>query len=154
MSYNNPLQPVVGVSWYEAAAYCNWLTQQGHMQDWLPSDAAIRLPTSMEWERAARHIDKRRYPWGDDTPDVQRANSVTTNLACTAPVGCFPAGISACGALDMAGNVFEWTATPYGESNATMPTKDFTRSKGITLPGGAWAAPLELLCCGARSYDF
>jgi formylglycine-generating enzyme required for sulfatase activity len=64
--FNNPAQPVVGVSWYEAAAYCRWLTAQGHTQGWLPAEQEIRLPTSLEWERAARHTDQRPYPWGTE----------------------------------------------------------------------------------------
>jgi formylglycine-generating enzyme required for sulfatase activity len=112
---NNPLQPVVGVSWYEAAAYCAWLTAQGHAQGWLPKTEEIRLPTSLEWEQAARHTDQRRYPWGRTRPGPERANYDATEIAYTAPVGIFPRGAAVCGVLDMAGNVDEWTASRYGE---------------------------------------
>jgi len=66
MKWNNPLSPVVGVSWFEAEAYCNWLTKE--------SGKPIRLPTEGEWERAARHTDGRAYPWGQAF-DRNRLNS-------------------------------------------------------------------------------
>ncbi len=72
--YNQPTQPVVGVTWYEAAAYCIWLTELGHTQGWLPATDEIRLPTWLEWERAARHTDQRRYPWVIPSRRLSRAN--------------------------------------------------------------------------------
>jgi hypothetical protein len=112
--YNSNTQPVVGVSWYEAAAFCNWLAAVGHAQGWLPAGQVIRLPTAREWERAARGEDKRRYPWGDAPPTPERANYDKTGIRAPAPAGCFPLGRAACGAEDMAGNVIEWLATPDG----------------------------------------
>ncbi len=88
--YNQPTQPVVGVTWYEAAAYCTWLTELGHIQGWLPNTDEIRLPTWLEWERAARHTDQRRYPWGSAAPDLERTNYSETGIGRPAPVGCFP----------------------------------------------------------------
>ena len=73
-TYNQPTQPVVGVIWYEAAAYCAWLTEVARTAHWLVANASIRLPTSLEWERAARGVDQRRYLWGNEAPDVERAN--------------------------------------------------------------------------------
>ena len=66
MKWNNPLAPVVGVSWFEAEAYCNWLSKE--------LGKPIRLPTEEEWERAARHTDGREYPWGEEF-DRNRLNS-------------------------------------------------------------------------------
>ncbi|MDQ2996807.1 MAG: formylglycine-generating enzyme family protein, partial [Chloroflexota bacterium] len=125
LRYNQPTQPVVGVAWYEAAAYCIWLTELGHAQGWLLRSDSIRLPTWLEWERAARHSDQRRYPW-DAEPNAERANYAETAIGGPAPVGCFPAGVAACGALDMAGNVMEWMATAYEQPEYPAPQKDFT----------------------------
>jgi formylglycine-generating enzyme required for sulfatase activity len=151
--YNNPSQPVVGVSWYEAAAYCRWLTQQGHTQGWLSHDQEIRLPTSVEWERAARHTDQRPYPWGTEEPTPERANYKETEIGGPSPVGCFPAGAAVCGAQDMAGNVLEWLATPYGQSEQEEPEKDFTTQQGVFLSGSAfWRGKGELLCGSRNGY--
>ncbi len=148
--YNQPTQPVIGVSWYEAAAYCHWLTERGHTQGWLPQNDAIRLPTWLEWERAARHTDKRRYPWGDAEPDGERTNYQETGIGRPAPVGCFPGGVAECGAQDLAGNLSEWTATPYEQPNDPVPQKDFTPESPVWLSYSAFGDKAEYLCCGAR----
>lgn len=150
--YNGATQPVVGVSWYEAVAYCNWLTARGHHAGWLPERDIIRLPTSLQWERAARGTDQRRYPWGDDPPTPEHANYDETQLGAPAPVGCFPVGAAPCGALDMAGNVFEWTASEYGKEDEFTAQHDFELRDRISLPGGSWPAPVEYLCCGFQDW--
>ena len=147
---NNPLQPVIGVSWYEAAAYCAWLTAQGHAQDWLPADDVIRLPSWAEWERAARGTDQRLYPWGAAQPTAEHANYSATGIGAPAPVGCFPLGRAECGAHDMAGNVYEWTATPDGGTEETDMQKDFTPSENVFISWGYFGYNEEYLRCGAR----
>jgi formylglycine-generating enzyme required for sulfatase activity len=151
---NLPTQPVTGVSWYEAMAYCAWLQQQltVHGQSFAVNEAAlhtlltsgdwqIRLPTEAEWEKAAGWDTvaerKRVYAWGDEW-DETRAN-VADHMKLPSAVGVFPAGAAACGALDMTGNVWEWTLSrymdyPYRHDARHDPEGKISR----VLRGGAW----------------
>ena len=94
--------PVVGVTWFDAKAYCDW--------------AGVRLPTEAEWERAARAPEGREYPWGNEEPDPGRANYDQTKLRGISPVGLFPRGSTPDGIADLAGHVWEWVADWYDDS--------------------------------------
>ena len=108
-AYNNPAQPVVGLTWHEARAYCAWLSAQTVIYG---GGQAFRLPTEAEWEAAARGRDGRRYPWGQGF-DPARCNTFETHVRTTTPVGVFPDGDSPEGVAELAGNVWEWTGSVY-----------------------------------------
>jgi formylglycine-generating enzyme required for sulfatase activity len=143
--WNGDAQPVVGVSWYEAAAYCRWLRAQ--------TGDNYRLPSEAEWEKAARGTDGRIYPWGNQGPDKTRANFIKA-VGHTTPVGSYPAGASPYGVLDMAGNVWEWTRSIYqkypyhpddGREEGNKPEE-----KQFTLRGGSWVDDRTGVRCGSR----
>lgn len=149
-NFNQRSQPVISVSWHEAFAYCSWLTTEGHSNGWLPRNTVIRLPTWREWQRAARHTDGRSYPWGDEQPDPERSNYKATNIGNTTPVGCFPAGRSVCGAFDLAGNVWEWTSTPWTQPYQANPLEEADNNIWPIVVGGSFPSSAEHLYCGAR----
>lgn len=106
-AYEIPNHPQVGVSWYEAVAFCCWLSAQNGI--------TIRLPTEAEWERAARHTDGRIYTWSHGGKPGQHCNMYDTGIGSISAVGCFPSGNAESGAADMAGNVWEWCSTKWLE---------------------------------------
>jgi formylglycine-generating enzyme required for sulfatase activity/calcineurin-like phosphoesterase family protein/energy-coupling factor transporter ATP-binding protein EcfA2 len=115
--------PVVTVSWYDAMRYCQWLTDVLRASKRTPRPVAelferkgwvVRLPGEAEWEKAARGVDGRIYPWTGGI-DADRANYRITQIGGTSPVGMFPRGESPYGLLDMSGNTWEWTHSLWGE---------------------------------------
>jgi len=126
--------PVVQLSWEDVSAYCKWLSRL--------TGQKITLPTEAEWEKAARGTTGRRFPWGDQAPDVNRCN-FGMNVNDTTPVGRYsPQGDSPYGCVDMAGNVWEWCADWYDENyypNAprSSPTGPDT-GQYRAIRGGSW----------------
>jgi formylglycine-generating enzyme required for sulfatase activity len=147
--------PINCVDWNQAAAYCAWAGKQA-------GGKMIRLSTEAEWEYAARGKDERTYPWGNEPPTANRLNACGPECIAmakrdlsqdlvkmyddidgwetTAPVGSFPDGKSPFGALDMAGNVWEWTADWYGAYTAAAVTNPRGAETGSArvLRGGGW----------------
>ena len=134
-----PNHPVVGVTWYEATAFCRWLTQHPAYN----SDGfEYLLPSELEWEYAARGTTRRTYAWGDEEPDGERANFNGIYNGTTA-VGCFAHGATPEGVYDLTGNMLEWTRSKYrpypydpndGREDGAEPTRKY-----FTLRGGSWA---------------
>ncbi len=168
-----PNHPVVGVTWYEAVAYCRWLTQRWRACRWLRGDWEVRLPTEAEWEKAARGgllipapehrvicsvanlsipgpqslipnpFPQRAYPWGDE-PDPNRANYDQTGINATNAVGAFPGGVTPYGALEMIGNVWEWCLTQW---------VDNYQNYGKTEANGLEGTARRVVRGGAFGYD-
>lgn len=141
--WNDPAQPVVGVSWYEAAAFCRWLAAK--------SGKLYRLPTEAEWEKAARGTDGRRYPWGN-TWDAARCNNKQSGPGKTTPVGQYPEGDSPYGVSELVGQVYEWcnsrySAYPYrADDGREEEAGDDVR----ILRGGSWNDEAGWCRCGFR----
>jgi formylglycine-generating enzyme required for sulfatase activity len=130
-AFNQPDQPVVCVSWYEAVAYSAWLSAT--------SGEAFRLPTEAEWEYAARGPDGLEYPWGNEW-NADNAVTDETSGGQSAAVGSRPAGTSWVGALDMSGNVWEWLSSqyqpyPYSAADGREDMQADARRVGR---GGSW----------------
>ncbi|MFP4441295.1 MAG: formylglycine-generating enzyme family protein, partial [Chloroflexaceae bacterium] len=143
---NQPNQPVVGVQWYWCRDFCRWLSAQTGLD--------IRLPSEAEWEAAARGGDTRRYPWDDDWRDdhaAMAADRETRGSRWSTPVGCYPRGAAPNGALDMAGNVWEWTQTPWTEHHALPRSQERADdAERFTLKGGCYRNGSTSVRCAAR----
>jgi formylglycine-generating enzyme required for sulfatase activity len=141
---NGANQPVVGVCWYEALAYCAWLTDVLRAAKRIQPNQEVMLPNEPEWEKAARGdlsspvrrflrtgqgAGVRAYPWQGDF-DPLRANTLEGRVLTTTPVGVYD-NASGCGTLDLSGNVWEWTRSRWG-NDPQRPTFGYPYSNDLT----------------------
>ncbi len=185
-----PNHPVVRVTWYDALKYGEWLT--GKLRDvarqriaahnestnepageaalslWCGlQDGRLRvtLPSEAEWEKAARGVDRRIYPWAGKF-DPSNTNTIESGIGTTSAVGCFPNGVSPYGILDLSGNVWEWTRSLWGKDwekpafKYPYDPKDTEREDLKASPdirrvvrGGAFDLSLRLARCAYRHWD-
>lgn len=144
---NNPSQPVVGICWYEARAYCVWLTTQ--------TGELFRLPTEVEWEAAARGMQGQRYAYGNEFNSTL-CNTAESRIQRTTPIGIFPGGANPGGLVDMSGNVRNWTSTiyrnyPYRADDGRENTQDDVAVR--VTRGGCWNGDQYRSHCAHRSWE-
>jgi formylglycine-generating enzyme required for sulfatase activity len=168
--------PVVGVSWYEAVAFCRWLTEVWRAEGAIAADEIVRLPTESEWQFAAQGTDGRIYPWGNAF-SVDKCNIRRTDINTTTAVGVFPGGASLYGVLDMAGNVWEWCANRWAGdkksqaedsafraalTSAQPPRRVYRTSGSVSdsdgdgprvLKGGSWSSARTWAYCASSFGD-
>ncbi|MGB8648002.1 MAG: SUMF1/EgtB/PvdO family nonheme iron enzyme [Anaerolineae bacterium] len=181
--FNLSNHPVVGVSWYEALAFCRWLNEAYGKQ--LPQGYRFILPSEAEWEKAARggmqipaqpytrsvaqglawpaslpsvanRVPEREYPW-DGAFDANRANTMETGIGTTSAVGCFARGVSPYGIEELSGNVWEWTRSVY-KSYPYQPQDGREKlnagaNESRVVRGGAFFDPQGNARCAPRDYD-
>lgn len=146
-AYNQALQPVVGITWHEATAYCAWLSAQ--------TGTAYRLPSEAEWEAAARGAQARAFAWGRIF-DVALCNAFESHVRRTTPVGVFPDGDTPEGLADITGNVWDWTSSLYrpypyrtDDGREDIGNADDPR----VLRGGSWYDLRGGCRCACRLWD-
>ena len=164
--WNCPNSPVVGVSWWEADAFCRWLTCERN------DGFVYRLPSEGEWEAAAAGFKQRKYPFGKWRDGV--CNTDEAKIEKTSPVGIFKNGKTPEGLFDMAGNVWEWTTSNYDlekdvedfafdrEIAALLEDGDYSSAWEVAekkkirslLRGGSWIDYRSLARCAIRVRDF
>lgn len=146
-AWDDANHPRERVSWYEAVAFCRWLSRLLHSE--------VRLPTEREWEKAARGTDGRQYPWGKKyltgyaNIDERWSDVGERNIGRTTAVGIYPQGASPYRVMDLAGNVFEWCLNKYADPKDTDLGGDDMRVRR----GGSWINSQDRARASFRDYD-
>ncbi|MCB9076502.1 MAG: SUMF1/EgtB/PvdO family nonheme iron enzyme [Anaerolineaceae bacterium] len=142
------------VTWYDAVAFCRWLSWRlgcGYslydIVAW-----AVRLPTELEWEKAARGPDGREYPYAGEF-DAMKGNTSATGIGRTSAVGLFPEGTSPYGVEDMSGNVLEWCLTDYRYPVADVAKENIHTRAWRVERGGCWRFNRYDACASCRGFD-
>ena len=133
--------PRENVSWYDAMAFCQWLSAKLGYEAWLPTDD--------EWEAAARGSDSREYPYPGEF-DANKGNTRETGIGQTSAVGIFPSRVSLYGALDVSDNIFEWTLTDYSNEISNIQPRSVRGGSWDGSRGLARAASRRLRYAGGR----
>lgn len=144
--YNNPSQPVVGITWFEADAYCCWLSRI--------TNNVYRLPTEFEWEASLRVFNRKIYPWGDNWIE-ESANTVECRIWRPSPVGLFTSVgcLSAIGIEEPVGNIWNWTSSTY-RYYSNKENNDYSESLGEkVLRGGSWSSSFKYARVSTRVRD-
>ncbi len=179
----SPNQPVRWVSWHEALAFCQWLTESWRAQGWIDRDHRVTLPSEVEWEKAARggiaipehpliqpvaslgntvslvenKKPSRVYPWGNE-PDTDRAN-FDMEIGQPNSVGCYPAGRSPYGCEELSGNLLEWTRSKWADYPYPADEKKLREREALSgndrrvLRGGAFYGGSWSVRCACRDHD-
>lgn len=126
--YQGDNRPRENVTWFDAMAFCAWLSAKTGLQ--------ITLPTRQQWQLAARGDENRLYPWGDEF-DIQHSNTLESKVRMTNEVMRYGTGVSPYGVFDMAGNVWEWCL------NSAYDDTDVTAEKPRGVHGGSFMSPYE-----------
>lgn len=146
--------PRTNVTWYEAVAFCRWLTARVNPSSprWFGlaqnNTITITLPTELQWQRAAQGDDGRAYPWGNGF-DRRRANTEESSLKKVTPAAKYANGASPYAVLDLAGNTWEWCLNEWGTGNPTL-----TGTNERAVRGGSWNNNQQVATCGYRGYQY
>ena len=158
--------PIVEVTWYGAAFYCNMLSRMNgenelyDLENWNCNpylENGFRLPTEAEWEYSARYNDGRIYPWGNEPPDSNRVNCLGLGIGGLAEVGSYsPLGDSSLGFCEMSGNVWEWCNDWFGDYSSEPQIDPIGSETGIrkVIRGAGWFSPIEQLPAANRSRNY
>jgi formylglycine-generating enzyme required for sulfatase activity len=140
---DGPMLPRVSVSWYEAFAFCRWLSAK--------TGDDITLPTEQEWQRAAQGDDGRIFAWGNAS-DISRCNASESGIKCLTPVDAFPTGASAFGVFDMGGNAAEWCLNAYNVPD-DVDVATFSGGEARAMRGGSYGLSLHNAQVAFRSFN-